>query len=232
MTIRLADAARWDQQLPHQLAAWNWLQEQLTAEQLDQFAETYRSGPPASEVPRRPTNPLTPFAYFPQADNGPEAWRQCQTSAIAMCLAYLKTPGIKDDTDYLRVVERYGDTTEQATHQLALKALGVRARFRQDMTQGQLMAEIKAGLPVAMGLLHRGPVSAPSGGGHWVTCFGFNAETAAYVVHDPYGELDLVNGGWAAVGGLHGMGRSYSFKNTNPRWMVEGDGSGWGWTFS
>lgn len=230
MTIRLADAARWDQQLPHQLAAWNWLQEQLSAEQLDQFAETYRSGPAASEVPRRLSNPLTPFAYFPQLDNGPEGWRQCQTSAIAMCLAYLRVPGIKDDTDYLKVVDRYGDTTEQTTHQLALKALGVRARFRQNMTQGQLMAEIKSGLPVAMGILHQGPVSAPSGGGHWIVCFGFT--DTAYVVHDPYGELDLVNGGWTAVGGLHGMGRSYSFKNTNPRWMVEGDASGWGWTFS
>ena len=34
MTIKLSDAAKYDKQLPHQLAAWNWLQEQLTKEQV------------------------------------------------------------------------------------------------------------------------------------------------------------------------------------------------------
>lgn len=229
MTIRLADAARWDQQLPHQLAAWNELQESLTAEQLQRFAETFRAGPPASEV-RRITNPLTAVPFHPQLDNGPEGWRQCQASALAMCLGYLKTPGISDDLDYLRVVNRYGDTTQQQTHALALQALGVRARFRQNMTAGQLKAEIKAGLPVAVGILHRGPVSKPTGGGHYVVVYGF--DETGWRVHDPYGELDLINGGWVKEGGLYGMALHYSYRNLNPRWLVEGDGSGWGWTFS
>jgi GH24 family phage-related lysozyme (muramidase) len=43
---------------------------------------------------------LRNFPYFHQKDNGPEGWRQCQTSSIAMCLKYLDTPGINDDTDY------------------------------------------------------------------------------------------------------------------------------------
>jgi hypothetical protein len=228
-SIRLADAARWYQQLPHQMAAWNELQEGLTPEQLDRFAETYRSGPAASEV-RRVTNPLSPFAYFPQLDNGPDGWRQCQTSALAMCLAYLRVPGIKDDLDYLRIVKRYGDTTSQATHAEALRSIGVRARFRQNMSHGDALAEIKAGLPVAMGVLHHGPVSAPTGGGHWIVAYGFT--DSAWTVHDPYGELDLVNGGWSAVGGLHGCQRAYSFHNLDPRWLADGPQSGWAWVFS
>ena len=43
MTIKLIDAAKYYKELPHQLAAWNWLQEQLTKEKLDEFAELYRS---------------------------------------------------------------------------------------------------------------------------------------------------------------------------------------------
>jgi hypothetical protein len=147
-----------------------------------------------------------------------------------MCLSYLRLPGISDDLDYLRVVNRYGDTTQQQTHALALQALGARARFRQNMTAGQLKAEIKAGLPVAIGILHRGLVSKPTGGGHYVVVYGF--DETGWRVHDPYGELDLINGGWVKEGGLHGMGLHYSYRNLNPRWLIEGDGSGWGWTFS
>lgn len=185
---------------------------------------------PQPEQPRpATTNPLA-VPYFPQLDNGPEGWRQCQTSSIAMCLAFLKVKGINDDVDYLKVVQRYGDTTSQQAHALALKALGVRARFRQNMTQGDLLGELKAGLPVAIGILHHGPASAPKGGGHYITAIGYT--DTAWIVNDPYGELNLVAGGWAKQGGTAGKGQRYSFKNMNPRWLVEGPSTGWGWVFS
>ena len=44
-TIRLADAAKHYQQQPHQIAAWNALQEGLTPKQLSDFAELYRAAP-------------------------------------------------------------------------------------------------------------------------------------------------------------------------------------------
>ena len=181
------------------------------------------------QMPRLATNPLT-VPYLPQLDNGPEGWRQCQTSSIAMCLAYLKVPGITDDTDYLKIVQRYGDTTDQAAHQKALASLNVRARFRQNMTATDLMGELKGGLPVAIGVLHHGPATAPTGGGHYITAIGFTDDS--WIVNDPYGELDLVNGGWAKQGGDAGKGQRYSFRNLNPRWLPEGPASGWGWVFS
>lgn len=46
-TIHLGDAARWYKAQPHQLAAWNWLEQQLTAQQLTEFAELYRAAPDA-----------------------------------------------------------------------------------------------------------------------------------------------------------------------------------------
>ena len=37
--IRLASAAKYYEEASHQLAAWNWLQEQLTKTELEEFAE-------------------------------------------------------------------------------------------------------------------------------------------------------------------------------------------------
>ena len=40
--IRLANAAKHYKELPHQLAAWNALEETLTPKQLQAFADLYR----------------------------------------------------------------------------------------------------------------------------------------------------------------------------------------------
>ena len=233
--IQLVSVVKAYKGLSHQTAALNWLQEQLRdrPELLTQFAEMWRADPApkpeASPSPGIVTNPLSGFPYFSQQDNGSEGWRECQTSSISMCLKYLKVPGINDDTDYLAVVNRHGDTTSQAAHQAALADLEVRARFRQNLKSGDVMAEIKAGLPVAIGLLHHGPVTAPSGGGHYIAVYGFDAD--GWIVNDPYGELDLVNGGWANQTPGSGKAQHYSYRNTNPRFMPKG-GDGWGWVFS
>jgi len=232
------EIAKRGQILPHQLAALSALDQALTPEQRQQFTEDWRAvGSPAAPMPkplpppvRRTTNPLTGFPYFAQGDNGNEGWRQCQTSSIAMCLAYLGVGGIKDDLDYLQAVRRHGDTTSQAAHQAALAELKVRARFVTNCSASQLQAEIRAGLPAAIGVLHHGPTSAPSGGGHWLAAYGFDAY--GWVVNDPFGELDLLNGQWLRTGGKSGRNLRYSYRNLNPRWLLEGQASGWAWLFS
>ena len=127
-------------------------------------------------------NPL-PVEYMWQQDNGPDGWRQCQTSSIAMCLKYLGVPGINDDVDYLKIVQKYGDTTLQSSHQQALKSLGVPAKFKTDGGKQDLINRIDAGFPVPIGVLHHGPVTAPSGGGHYIVLIG-HTETHA-ICHDP-----------------------------------------------
>ena len=217
--------------LPHQLAALSALDAGLTPAQRQQFTDDWRAtGSPAAPAPARPTNPLTGFPYFSQTNDGPNGWRHCQTSSIAMCLAFMGVGNIRDDLDYLRVVEAYGDTTSQAAHAQALASLNVRARFVSTCSAPQLQAEIRSGLPAAIGILHHGPVSHPVGGGHWIACYGFDSR--AWIVNDPYGELDLVSGTWARQGGDSGRGQRYSYANLNPRWLVEGAASGWAWLFS
>lgn len=58
-TIRLADAAKFDEGLPHQTAAWNALQEALTPKQLSDFAELFRSSPTGAKDPFRPSSPFS-----------------------------------------------------------------------------------------------------------------------------------------------------------------------------
>jgi hypothetical protein len=235
------EVAKRGQILPHQLAALSALDQSLTPAQRQQFTDDWRAkgspAAPASLPPAKASNPLTGFPYFSQVSadgsDGPLGWRQCQTSSLAMCLAYLKTPGINDDTDYLKVVQRFGDTTSQAAHQQALASLGVRARFVLNCTAAQAQAEIRSGLPLCMGVLHHGTPQAPSGGGHWIAVYGFDATNGgSWIVNDPYGELDLVRGTWLRQGGSSGKGLRYSYRNLNPRWLAEGPASGWAWLFS
>lgn len=240
--IALPQLFRYWRALPHQAAAIGELEDDLKANgyavamRRDRpwFATWSQGGKqpdePAPALTNRPTNPLTGFPWFPQLDNGPDGWRHCQSSSIAMCLAYLGAGNIRDDLDYLRVVQRHGDTTSQAAHQAALKELGVRARFVTSCSAAQLQAEIRGGLPAALGFYHRGPVGAPSGGGHWLACYGFDAH--GWVVNDPYGSCDLVGGGFSQQGGSSGKAQRYSYRNFNPRWQAEGAGSGWAWLFS
>ena len=168
--------------------------------------------------------------FFDQTNDGPDGWRHCQSSSIAMNLAFLRVPGIKDDLDYLKVVQRHGDTTQQAAHAGALMELKAPGWFVTSCTVERAKAELDKGFGLAVGILHHGPVSAPSGGGHYIAIRGYDAN--GWLVHDPYGELDLVRGGWARQGQGAGRNQHYSFANTNPRWLLEGPSSGWAWIFS
>ena len=190
------------------------------------WIERYRSKP--VDPPRlEGGNPLD-VQYMWQQDNGPEGWRQCQTSSIAMCLKFLGVDGINDDVDYLRIVQMFGDTTLQSSHAQALKSLGVKNRFRTDGGKQDLINRIQAGFPVPIGVLHHGHVSAPSGGGHYINVIGYT-ETHA-VCHDPFGELDLVSGTWAAQGPKDGESVGYSWENLMPRWdLNNGCVDGWYW---
>ena len=220
--VNLIDVITYYKGEPHQKEAIQLLQQSMPDSLLQRKAAWYQKW---SETPKVTTgNPLD-VPYFWQQDNGPQGWRQCQTSSIAMCLAYLKVPGIEDDTDYLHVVNKFGDTTVQETHRQALASIGVKAEFCQDLHKADLIAEIDRGYPVAVGMLHHGSLSNPTGG-HYIVIRGYSDSHA--LVHDSYGEQNLVNGTWDATGKLDGKDQAYSWENFLKRWDV---GGGWGWIF-
>lgn len=181
------------------------------------------------EVAANQLNLNVPF--FDQKDNGPEGWRECQSSSIAMCLAFLGIGGIKDDVTYVNIVKKYGDTTERQPHYDAMKQLGYTgASFSTNLSIAKIKDELNKQKPVAVGALHHGPASNPTGGGHFVVVKGYNDK--GWFVNDPYGELDLKNGGWSSQAMGAGKNLLYSYSNFNPRIFVPSDGNCWGWTFS
>ena len=106
----------------------------------------------------------------------------------------------------------------------ALSEYGVDASFKQNGSWDSLEAQLKKGIPIPIGILHKGPVSAPTGGGHWLVVIGMTADKKSVIVNDPFGDLDLVGGTYSAKSGA---GLIYSKKNLGPRWLVEGESSGW-----
>lgn len=154
----------------------------------------------------------------------------CFSSTVAMAIKFLKPSalnGSNADDDYLRTVLKYGDTTSSQAQLRAVQDYGVRGTFTQRFTRSDIEREIDAGYPVAVGFLHHGPVSAPRGGGHWILVIGYNA--THLIVHDPFGELDVVRGGY--IPGRSGKNQKYSWRNFLPRWEVEGPRTGWAMTF-
>jgi hypothetical protein len=64
-----------------------------------------------------------------------------------------------------------------------------------------------------VGWLHKGPVNAPSGGGHWSLAVGWDPTCRSVLMHDPNGEADLVGGGYVSTAIGSGRNRWYSEKN-------------------
>ncbi len=175
---------------------------------------------------------LLQVKYFPQRDSRTtHAQRMCFSSSCAMMADYLSPDAIRvaeqEDDYYMKnFVFKYGDTTSADAQVSALRDLGITSRFVKTLSQQDIESQIDKGIPVPIGILHHGHVSSPTGGGHWICVIGYDKETKQYIVHDPYGELDLTNGGY--YGSTNGASQRYSFNNLNRRWMVDGPSTGWG----
>ena len=173
---------------------------------------------------KHPKKLVLDVPYYSQRDNKKDPLRSCFSSACAMLLKYVKPNSITSDDEYMVTVYKYGDTTEPSAQVTALEQHGLNVEFRQDGGWSDIDSQLAKGFPIPIGVLHHGPVNKPSGGGHWLTIIGRNEDNTAYVVNDPYGEMDLLNGGYQNSNGSHLL---YSKKNLGPRWLVEGPGTGW-----
>jgi GH24 family phage-related lysozyme (muramidase) len=181
--------------------------------------------PAGSEpTPAKPKDIILNVPYYSQRDNQKDPMRTCFSSSCAMLLKTLKPNSIKSDDQYISTVFKYGDTTSPSAQISALEDYGVSASFRQDGSWQDIEELLQRGIPVPIGILHKGPVSNPSGGGHWLTVIGVTADKKALYVNDPFGDLDLIRGTYA---GTNGAKLKYSKQNLAPRWLVESPTSGW-----
>lgn len=214
------------QGLPHQVSAIKDLQASLTKEQHAAFTKAWRSQL-VTPLPQKPKFPLkVPYFYQRDSKTG-HGERMCQSSAIAMRIEQIDPNIIGDDDSYFAIVNRFGDTVSQTAHQKALAHLGLKAQFRQDGTERLLCELLDQGIAVPIGILHKGSVSNPTGGGHWITLIGYDEKF--FHCHDPFGELDLINGGYPLTGPTDGRDQRYSRKNLMKRWLISSSSDGWLW---
>lgn len=163
--------------------------------------------------------------YQGQKDNrSGTGWRECFSSSVAMLLMH--EGRIESDDAYNLVRERFGDTTDPQSHLRAVSFLGLKPSFSTTCDRAILERSLARQRPAALGWLHRGPVTRPTGGGHWGVCIGSNS--THLLLHDPFGEPDLVRGGH--LPGRSGSSVLCTWGNFRPRWEVEGPGTGYCFT--
>jgi len=144
-----------------------------------------------------------------------------------MVLEYFKPgtlKGGKGDDAYVQKVFNVGDTTDHAVQTKVLSMYGLKSSFHYDLTFNDLDTELALGRPVVIGILHRGPISAPRGG-HMCVVIGKKGED--YVVNDPYGSL---NDGYSSDV-YNGKGAVYKKSELKARWCPNGN-DGWGRIFT
>ena len=167
--------------------------------------------------------------FYPQTDNYRDANRTCNSSSCAMCLEYFKPgtlKGAKGDDAYVQKVFAIGDSTDHLVQTRVLASYGIQSSFNYSLSFADLDHELAAGRPVVIGILHRGSLSAPTGG-HMVVVIG-KTPSGDYVVNDPYGSLN--DGYTGAV--TNGKGVVYKKSELTRRWTPEGPKSGWGRIFN
>ena len=166
--------------------------------------------------------------YYPQTDNYRDANRTCNSSSCAMCLEYLKPgtlKGAKGDDAYVQKVFAIGDSTDHTVQTRVLEGYGIKSYFSYNLSFSDIDKSLSAGKPVVIGILHRGSLSAPTGG-HMVVVIG--KKGSDYVVNDPYGSLN--DGYTGAV--TNGKGAVYKKSELAYRWLENGkDKTGWGRIF-
>jgi hypothetical protein len=218
----------YDEKNPKHVAAVEQLEKDLLAKVNDlmqddaNWVRIYRSKP---EIPK---SDILTVPFYPQTDNYRDANRTCNSSSCAMCLEYFKPgtlKGPKGDDAYIQKVFAVGDTTDHSVQTRVLASYGINSRFSYNLSFADLDRELSNARPVVIGILHRGPLSAPTGG-HMVVVIG-KTPSGDYVVNDPYGSL---NDGYTGPV-TNGKGAIYKRSELSRRWCPAGN-DGWGRIFT
>lgn len=210
---------------PHQNAALAWFQRTSKPKTWEAFVEGWRKHEAVrgSSFAKRLNVP-----YYQQVDNVYEPMRTCNTSSCAMVAKFMGA-NISGDDEYYKIVRKYGDTTDHGAQTHALQSIGIKSGWHQNLDFDDLFGSINAGLPVVIGILHRGDLHSPTGG-HMVVVIGFD-KSGGLICHDPFGSL-FDSGGPYTGAVTNGKAVVYPRHVLNRRWTAEGANSGWGRIFS
>lgn len=138
--------------------------------------------------------------YYMQRDNKISPMATCNSSSHAMLLNYLKPKSVSGDDEYIeRFVKSAQRSVDWAVHTRALEQYGIVSEFRTTGDYADLDRSLEAGIPVVIGVLHKGPVEDPSGGHVLVIVGRYNG---GFLAHDPFGvpfEYSNKNGAFCKI---------------------------------
>lgn len=214
---------------------------QSSLELVNQRWRDYKKHINEQENRKKVTKLILPVKQFNQWDSETEKGQvMCASSVVSMLIHYL-SPGLitqemlKDagysqlDDFYLKelVEANGGRSNDPEFHIKVLTALGFQAELAKNGNFATVDALLRDGIPVPMAIAHHGHASNPdTERWHWILCRGIceNPQSKAHIYNDPYGELDVLNGGYRMG---DGSSMQYSDRNLGPRWMTDGPNRGW-----
>ncbi|MEL7038904.1 MAG: C39 family peptidase [Cyanobacteria bacterium J06592_8] len=169
---------------------------------------------------------LLDVPYYSQRDNTVDPGITCNPSSCCMVAEFIQ-PGSfgGSDDEYIRQLYRgYGKAVEHDSHTRLLVDSGFKTEFRYDLDYSDLNASLfDRKLPVVIGVMHRGYYKTPTGS-HMMVIVGHDSHTGEYIGHDPWGQSFHYSN-------EDGSNVRLPLKSLNPRWLCEGDNSGWGRLF-
>ena len=213
---------------PYHLAAVQELQDAMPADLLSDDAEWFQTWKQSGLAVR--TYGVPYYSQYFDDDSG-FGYRRCFTYAAAMVAAFHGK--VETAADYNKLRIRYGSSVSVDAQLLTLRALGLKAEFRQDADEAAIEAELMSGRPVLVGWLHKGnllrgepPECDSYACGHWSVITGMNGGLdSEWIMHDPAGTPAPEHGGHVTK--IGGKGTIYPRATFRQRWMVDGPGTGW-----
>jgi len=170
--------------------------------------------------------PGTPYCHLEYDDLG--GLRTSLSACMTMWLMACGAPEISCYQDYVDCIPTADDLFFRQRHKDALSSLGFAIKFSASADYEHIKSELEKGSPVIAGLFCGGTVSDPTNAGHHVLITGYNNDS--WLVHDPFGELDLSNGFWKDQSFDAGQNVLYNFEEFELRWAYGGGASGHCWT--
>lgn len=156
-------------------------------------------------------------------------WRQCNTTSNTMLADFLlqgeltkqaKAQGFPEpESVYMRIVNKYGDTIDHEAQTKALKELGIDSYFSYTLSSKDVMASLKAGIPVVVGFAYKSS-------GHICVIVGHDPVKKAWLVHDPYGTRHGASDSYDV--GVGGSFDPYGYDVMQQIFWDQGGEAGWG----
>ena len=171
--------------------------------------------------------------YFSQLNNDTGIFgsgsRQCNTTSNAMLADYLlkgeltrkaREQGLREpESAYIPIVGKYGDTTDHSAQTKALRELGIESYFSYSLSEKDLLASLRAKIPVVIGVAYRSS-------GHIIVVRGYDPGTNLWLMNDPFGIRYGASNSYDV--GANGRRDRYSQETMQSIFWDMGREAGWG----